>query len=333
MALDARALLRRLGADRLLSPTSAASAFVATLLGRGAADRSIVRNSRLIPDDEGAGRFLPWVVAVMVFLATLATVGMLVLDQAMRSWQSGLAGNLTVELPAAERAAGSAAPRTDPVLDLLRATAGVREARLVSDEEVAAMLSPWLGPDAALDSLPVPELIDVVIEGGATPDLVALEARLQELVPGARIDDHKLWLEHLLRLGRAVQAVAGLAIALIALAMATVVVFAVRAALAAHDRVVTLLHQMGAKDGFIAAQFQLHALAMGLRGGLIGLAVAALTLFVLSRLALAIELPFLPPVKLTPEMLLVLAAVPLSSGAIAFAAARLTVIARLRRMA
>jgi len=42
--------------------------------------------------------------------------------------------------------------------------AGVREARVVSDEEVAAMLSPWLGPDAALDSLPVPELIDVVID-------------------------------------------------------------------------------------------------------------------------------------------------------------------------
>lgn len=286
--------------------------------------------ARLIPDDEGAGRFLPWVIAVMAFLATLATSGVLMLDLAMRSWQSGLAGNLTIEVPAAT--VRQKPERLDRLLRALAATEGVRSARLLDQAELAALLAPWLGPDTPVAELPVPRLIDVEVVPERRPDLERLRRRLDALAPGVRIDDHKLWLEHLIHLARGVQLVAALIIALIALAMATVVVFAVRAALAAHDRVVRLLHQMGARDSFIARQFQNHALAMGLRGGLLGLALAALTLFGLSRLAAAIALPFLPPFRPDLEMLAVLALVPLTSGLIAFLTARLTVLSTLRRM-
>ena len=288
------------------------------------------RKARLIPDDEGAGRFLPWVIAVMAFLATLATVAMLTLDLAMQTWQAGLAGNLTVEIPPAETE--TEPPRAARVLAALAEIEGVTKARLVADEELASLLAPWLGPDTPVGELPVPQLIDVALDPARAPPAEEIGRRLQPLAPGLRVDDHQLWLARLVRLGRGVQAVAGLTIALIALAMATVVVFAVRAALAAHDGVVTLLHTMGARDAFIARQFQLHALLMGLKGGCIGLALAALTLFVLSRLALAIELPFLPSLRPSREMLVVLALVPLVSALIAFVTARLTVLERLGRM-
>lgn len=288
------------------------------------------RPARLVPDDEGAGRFLPWVISVMAFLATLAMLGVLTLDRAMSSWQAGLAGNLTVEVPAAT--VESDPKRLDRALEVLAETEGVTGVRLLDEVELAALLAPWLGPDTPIADLPVPRLIDVEIDRARLGGIEDLRRRLAPTVPGVRIDDHRVWLEHLLALARGVQVVAALIITLIALAMATVVVFAVRAALAAHDGIVRLLHQMGAKDGFIARQFQNHALAMGLRGGLMGLALAVLTLFVLSRLAAAIELPFLPSLWPSPTMLAVLALVPLASGVIAFLTARLTVLSTLRRM-
>ena len=89
---------------------------------------------------------------------------------------------------------------------------------------------------------------------------------------------------------------------------------------------------MGAKDSFIAAQFQNHAFAMGLRGGFVGLALAALALFTLSRLASAIEIEILPALSFQPGTLLALALIPFGSAVIAFRTARLTVLGALRRL-
>ncbi len=284
--------------------------------------------TRLVPDDEGAGRFLPWVIAVMAFLATLATAGALALDIALGNWQSGLEGSLTIEVPVARQGEAPA----NAAIEILRQTPGIKSVRLLSEQELAKLLEPWLGPKTPVSDLPVPRLIDVELDGAQSLDMEALAQQLEERVPGTRIDDHKLWLDHLIALARGFQALAATIVVLIALAMATVVVFAIRAALAAHDPVVRLLHQMGAQDTFIAAQFQKHALMMGLRGGLIGLALGALAMFLLARLAAAIETPMLPSFQFRADTLAALALVPLMSGVIAFATARLTVLAALRRM-
>lgn len=290
----------------------------------------MARPPRLIPDDEGAGRFLPWVVAVMAFLATLATAGAVGLGGAMDSWRTGLEGNLTIEVPVAEGTTSS--ERVAKTVEILRDTAGIREVRVLTDAELAALLKPWLGAEASLDDLPVPRLIDVALDASRPLDLALLARRLAAAVPGVQVDDHRVWLQQLMRLARSVRIVATTIVVLIAGAMATVVVFAVRAALAAHQRVVSLLHLMGAKDSFVAREFQNHAFSMGIRGGLIGLALAAMTLFVLARLAAAIETPMLPAITFRASMLATLALVPLASGAIAFLTARRTVLHALRQM-
>ncbi len=178
----------------------------------------------------------------------------------------------------------------------------------------------------------MPRLIDVALDVSRPLDLALLARRLDAAVHGVQVDDHRVWLQHLMRLARSVRIVATTIVVLIAGAMATVVVFAVRAALAAHQRVVSLLHLMGAKDSFVAREFQNHAFSMGIRGGLIGLALAAMTLFALAHLAAAIETPMLPALTFRAGMLATLALVPLASGAIAFLTARHTVLHALRQM-
>ncbi len=48
-----------------------------------------------------------------------------------------------------------------------------------------------------------------------------------------------------------------------------------------HRDVIELLHLMGARDGYIAAQFERQALRLGLGGGVVGLALAVATLLAL----------------------------------------------------
>ena len=62
------------------------------------------------------------------------------------------------------------------------------------------------------------------------------------------------------------------------------VAFATRGAMAANRPIVEVLHFVGARDAFIANQFQRHFLVLGLEGGLIG-GGAAIVVFVLAGLA------------------------------------------------
>jgi cell division transport system permease protein len=56
------------------------------------------------------------------------------------------------------------------------------------------------------------------------------------------------------------------------------VTFATGGAMAANRPIIEVLHFVGAKDGFIAGQFQRHFLLLGLTGGVIG-GVAAMLMF------------------------------------------------------
>jgi cell division transport system permease protein len=61
------------------------------------------------------------------------------------------------------------------------------------------------------------------------------------------------------------------------------VMFATRGAMATNRPIVEVLHFVGARDGFIAREFQRHFLILGLKGGAIG-GAAALVVFALAHL-------------------------------------------------
>lgn len=290
----------------------------------------MARRPQLVPDEEGAGRFLPWVIAVMAFLAALSAAGGLSLGTAVNAWRTGLTGALTVEVPPTND--GDRARRVGAIVEVLRSTAGIKDAAVLDDKELSQLLEPWLGRDYLVEDLPVPDLIDVELDKSHPVDIDFLARRLEAAVPGTRVDDHKAALDRLVRLARVVQLIAVAIVSLIALAMAIVVVFAIRAALSAHHEVIELLHQLGARDSYIARHFQNHGLLVGLRGGLVGLALAAVTLFVLMRFAGELGVPLLPPLALHPAELLALALVPIASGLVALLTARLTVLRVLARM-
>ena len=288
----------------------------------------------LIPDSEGAGRFLPWVVAVMVFFAALAGAAGLALHQATGAWRNDLTNTITVEIPTLRggKAARGSLARVTAVTEALRATAGIADARPLAAAEIAKLLQPWLGGGGLIEELPLPHLIDVRLSGSPPADLSLLAKRLAKIGPDIRIDDHQLWLGKLIRLSQSLQWMMLACLAMICFATCAVVIFGTRAAFAAHLEVVSLLHVMGAQDGYIARLFLWRAMAMGLKGGLIGLAVTAAALFALSRLAADLEGPLLGNLALSPLALASLTVLPFLAAMLTAVTARRTVLRELSRM-
>lgn len=294
----------------------------------------LFRGVRDVPlGGDASSRFLPWITGLMVYLAVVALAMTMVLADASEDWRAGLSGTLTVQImPDAGAGADGLDARTRAATKLLRATPGIRHARVLTDDEIAALLAPWLGSGVMATGLPLPRLIDVGLDAGAGLDTAALASRLAAAVPGASLDDHSVWLDRLLSLIGAIEVVALVALALIGLAGVTIVVFTTRSGLAIHEDVVMVLHMIGARDSYIARQFQIHVLGLALKGGLIGFACAAATFAALGAMTAGIGETPMPELSLSARQWGVLAALPLVAAAIGTATARLTVMRAIGRM-
>lgn len=279
-------------------------------------------------EQDQATRFVPGIVALMVFLGALALAAATAVGGAIDGWDNNLTGRITVQVPADE-----ASPKAlSRLVDALTATPGIAQAETLSAEAIRALVEPWLGTlDADLE-LPLPAVIDVETAVGAVFDVNLLAGRLAKIAPGVIVDDHRVWLAQLVRAARTVELVAFAILALIGLTAIAAVIFATRSGLAVHAAIINLLHVMGARDAYIARQFQMQAMMLGIRGGIIGSLAAIVVLVVLTTMSAGIDVALLPSAPLSLAQWPVLIIVPVTAVIIAMATARVTVLRALAEM-
>jgi len=276
-----------------------------------------------------SSRFLPWIIALMVYLAAMGGIGLIWLGDTLSRWDASLASALTLQVPA-----DTSQPRIDMAIGALKQTQGVVSAHLLQPHETAKLLQPWLGNSVAIANLPLPHLIDVEIDPRAAIDYTTLRQQLDSIVPNAQLDNNRTWLGGVRAFALRIEGVITAGVIVVTALIVTIIVFAARIGLAIHRSVIELLHLLGAQDGYIARQFQVHALSLGLRGGVIGGIAAALTVVILGPASHMLELPV--PISVHGifdwRIWLLLIVTGLAAGGVAMATARITVLRQLARM-
>jgi len=203
----------------------------------------------------------------MTFLAAVTTGGVAMVIGAASEWQSDIAREMTIQVrPTPGNDIDAQVLKAESIA---RATAGMGEVRTYTKAESERLLEPWLG-GLSLDELPVPRMIAVRVAPGAQVDAAALRQALATQVAGASLDDHRGWIDRMRRMAAA--AVAG-GLGIVGLVLAATILsvaFATRGAMASNRPIVEVLHFVGAKEAYIASQFQRHFLTLGLKGGVIG---------------------------------------------------------------
>jgi cell division transport system permease protein len=225
----------------------------------------------IVPADSISGRALLAVIAIMTFLAALTLGAVVLVRSASGDWQAAVAREVTIQIrPADQRNVEADVQRA---VAIAQGTPGIVSARPYSRQESAALLEPWLGSGLDLGELPVPRIIVLKVDAATPPDFAKLRQQLAE-IPGATLDDHRGYIGRMSAIARSAVA-AGLAVLALVLAAAMMsVMFATRGAMAANRQIIEVLHIIGAKDGFIAAEFQRHFLLLGLKGGALGGGIA-----------------------------------------------------------
>jgi cell division transport system permease protein len=276
-----------------------------------------------------SSRFLPWIIALMVYLAATGGISLIWLGDALRNWDAALTSILTLQLPS-----DTSDARIAVAIATLKQAKGVVSARLLDQSETAKLLQPWLGTAMPVDALPLPRLIDVRVDPNADIDYPTLRQHLDSVIPNAQLDNNRAWLSNMRSFALRAEGVIGVGVIVVTALIVTIVVFTARIGLAIHRSVVELLHLLGAQDRYIARQFQIHALWLGLRGGMIGGVAAVVTVMILGPAGrvLALPVPIATYGVFDWRLWLLVVIAVLAAGGVAMVTARVTVLRQLARM-
>ena len=290
-----------------------------------------MRSLDLPLDQTAVSRFLPWIMAGLLYLAVVALAVAAIADGALQLFDER-DQMVTVSLPTAGISEDGDRDVAN-IIEILNESKEVVEAKVVADDELQDLIEPWLGERREGEDLPLPRLIDVTLDPLGRPDLKALESRLRGAVPDATIGIQEVSqgrAERQATFFRAVGVTIGVILLLCSLAIVTVIT---SLSLAMHDDTVTLLRYMGAQDGYLARQFERYALQSGIRGGLIGFFAAMLTVLAVLYSIQHLEMTNSIRLGLRPVDWIFLACVPVVAALLCTLTARMTALWNLGRMA
>jgi cell division transport system permease protein len=276
---------------------------------------------------------MPWVIAIMMTLTVMAAAAGLALSSIASHARAEIAGGVTVQI--VEAAPAERDRQAEIAVAVLANRNDVASVRRVPDQELAALLEPWLGELAGTgeEAVPTPALIDARIRGTLTPQKLAkLRTELAGPAPSARIDAQASWLAPVFD---AIVSLQWLAIGLVVLLGATsaaAVWLAARSALGSNRDTIEIVHLLGATDGQIARLFQRSIAADAAIGGVVGLLLGLIAIFLLGGRFAALGSGMVDGGTFGIAEWAVIGALPFAGIALAVVTARITVLAALRRM-
>ena len=280
--------------------------------------------------------FLPWMVMLMVFFAGLTTAGTLSLNSMLSRWTRSISGSLTVQVIPIEEDGRIDKRRTQQetqeVLDILRKTAGIASANLLTDSQMKNLLKPWLGETFLLEDLPMPYLIDVRLIPDAEVDLDILKTLLSKTTPNASLDVHKVWLGKLIKLVKTLDLLASTLLSLVIATTSVIVIYVTCSSLAVHKPVIELLHQTGARDDYIAKQYAQRTAVLAFIGAVLGFLGVLPVIFLISSVAADIQGGLLSEARFDAASWGLLSLVPVLAVVLSALTAFWTVQRTLRRM-
>jgi cell division transport system permease protein len=278
-----------------------------------------MNNSQDLPlKNDIAARFLPLIIGSMVYVGTLCFVFTLFILSATHLWENQLRTQITLEVPTSSLQA--------QVLQVLGKTPGIQQAAAVPKKEVETVLQSLLGTTLPVDLQALPVLIEISLNGRERLDVPMLEARLKTISPQIQLVDHRPWQTQVESLINASVVLASTLTFLVLLTALVTTTFATRTSLLIHRQVIEVLHLIGATNGYIARQFQVHALKQGLIASAIGASFAFLTFLGITTLLEKAGLPSTSLSSFSLQAFCVFALSPFVTGFFMMLSARLTVM-------
>ena len=201
--------------------------------------------------------------------------------------------SFTIEIPFLSENPDHSSVLVERVLVFLKTVPALKKIEVVEKDDLLKLLEPWVNNQSNLADLNLPVFIDITVDNSIPLDTKLLTHQLRQIAAGIHVEPYGRWKSMVKIHHRTFQVLALGCVGLILSIMMILVSLVTKTSLMAYRSIVDILRLMGAKNAFIARQFQTQAFTSCLKGGFAGLIFGLIMVYGLSILPQIIGLPVL----------------------------------------
>lgn len=285
-------------------------------------------------NNDSQTKFLTALISLMSFLFVMSCAGSIILHQTAERWSTSLQNKISIEI-SSEQSDGIALNNREikkeayKIKKALENYKNVKTIKILQEEEIRDLISPWIGKNLELDGIPLPGIIAIELTTANLEIIKDLDQKIKQTSKYATLETYEDWLNDFLSFLNFLKTVA-LIIACMILAITVIaLISAMHIRLALNKEDVKLLHLMGASDAYIARQFIPHNFFITLKGSVIGTLCAIFFTIILSNLSSA---PMIPKVDLSILWYCILLLSPIFLGMISITVSYIVLLRTLSKM-
>lgn len=235
----------------------------------------MIKQTALPLGQDPSSRYLPWIIGLMTFLASLSITTGLSLNKLSGAWVRELGNYLTIEAPPPTEENESRQTEIEyKIHEAAQSFSRIGAVKTISAEKIlGAITGETFTPE---DVKILPKIYEVKLNEASPNEVAALKEKLQEISPDLRLDDHKQTRNVMGKIAKSIQVISLSVVMLIILGAVSIIAFTAQTSLIIHRNVIEILYLVGATPSYIARQFQSHATSVGMQSFVINIILGAL---------------------------------------------------------
>ncbi len=299
--------------------------------------RELMRKNEIPIDDEETSIFMYVLSSIYMYLFIIVLAIVMSINTMVKSWEKDILGSITIQVSPIEDEnkkidADKTQEQLNKVLQFVENAEGVKSVHVIDDKTVERLMTPWLGNKVDVNTLPIPQLLDVQLKENAEINYDEMTRGLHKVTSNASIDNHRLWLNRLLKFAGSLKTLALSVLFMVISICAFSIYYSTRTSLGINLNSIEILHIIGAQDDYIAKQYAKSYAKIGFFSGVIGLIFAIPSIVIVSKYGISTGSGLLNSAGLSTFHWLLMMVTPLLSSFYAMGTAYYTVRKSLEKM-
>ena len=246
------------------------------------------RRGEINTEDDDISAFMYVLTSIYVYLFIVVLAIVMAINAMADSWKKDIMGSVTVQIiPVEDENKHVDAEKTleqqNKVLQYIENLSAVASAKALDTQTIEKLMTPWLGNKVNISSLPIPVLLDVKLKPNSELNYDEVTRGLRQVSEYASIDNHRLWLNRLLKFAASLKNIAITVLLMVIGICAFSIYYSTRTSLGININSIEILHIIGAKDDYIARQYARNFVKIGFFSGIIGLMAAIPSIILVAK--------------------------------------------------